>query len=60
MLKYQDSYLIDQLNPKQIADALGYVPKYSVLMKLQEAAGVYRVFENSKYQADNVTYGNLF
>ena len=28
-------------------------------MKLQEAAGVYRVFENSKYQADNVTYGNL-
>ena len=59
ILKYQDSYLIDQLNPKQIADALGYVPKYSVLMKLQEAAGVYRVFENSKYQADNVTYGNL-
>ena len=31
----------------------------TMLMKLQEAAGVYRVFENSKYQADNVTYGNL-
>ena len=59
LLIYQDKYGFNQLTPKQIADTLGYVPEYKVLTKLQEALGVYRYFENSKYQADNVTYGNL-
>lgn len=59
LLNYQDKNGLDQLNPLQIAQSLGYVPEYKVLMKLQEALGVFRVFDNSKYQADNVTYGNI-
>jgi len=59
LLIHQDKFGFNQLTPKQIADTLGYVPEYKVLTKLQEALGVYRYYENSKYQADNVTYGNI-
>jgi len=59
LLAYQDNNGLNQLSPKQISNALGYVPELTEVNKLQEALTVYRIFDNSKYQADNVTYSNM-
>ena len=59
LLEYQDSRGKDQLTVNEITDVLGYSPDYKDVLKLQTALTTYRIFENSKYQADNITYTNI-